>query len=609
MSHKDIITLPKFISKVPKLVLSMPSIIKGLKLAADTDKSKTVGVGYCVEKATESNPAGISIMQDNRTLSYYEFNAWANRIAHYLISIGIKKGDTIALLIENRAELLSCIVGCAKVGAISAMVNTTQRNRVLIHSINLVKPKLAFVGEELVEAYNEVADKLLIPDSSKYFIADCDTLKNTGVEPAGWLNLASVITNERNDNPITSRSIFYEDPCFYLYTSGTTGLPKAVVTNHGRFMKSYGAFGIATLRLKASDRIYVSLPFYHATALQVCWGSALAGGSGVILARKFSVSNFWDDIRRYEATAFGYVGELCRYLHNAPTKPNDKENKLRLMVGNGLRPNVWKPFKERFGIDRVMELYASSEGNIGFSNMMNFENTVGFCPYEYAIVHYDKDAGQASRNHKGYMNKVKKGSVGLLIGKITPKTPFYGYTDTDKTEACILGNVFEKGDTWFNTGDLMRDIGFKHAQFIDRTGDTFRWKGENVSTTEVELTIDQIDKISETVVYGVEIPDTNGRAGMAAICLDCKESEFSFEALLFDLKKEVPEYAIPIFLRINKNVETTGTFKHKKAPLKEAGFDLKKQDNPVYVRLPKAKSYIPLTEKIQMDIENNLYRF
>jgi len=241
--------------------------------------------------------------------------------------------------------------------------------------------------------------------------------------------------------------------------------------------------------------------------------------------------------------------------------------------------------------------------------MMNFENTVGFCPYEYAIVHYDKDAGQASRNHKGYMNKVKKGSVGLLIGKITPKTPFYGYTDTDKTEACILGNVFEKGDTWFNTGDLMRDIGFKHAQFIDRTGDTFRWKGENVSTTEVELTIDQIDKISETVVYGVEIPDTNGRAGMAAICLDCKESEFSFEALLFDLKKEVPEYAIPIFLRINKNVETTGTFKHKKAPLKEAGFDLKKQDNPVYVRLPKAKSYIPLTEKIQMDIENNLYRF
>jgi len=609
MSQSDVITLPKFLSRIPGLLASLPSTIKGVRIGNNTDKTKPTGLGICVEEAVTKNPNGHAIIYQDTVLTYTEFNAWANRIAHYLIKKGIEKGDTVAILIENRPELFACVAACAKVGAINALINTSQRGKVLTHSINLVNPKLAFVGEELVEAFNEVKADLVVPKDGHYFLADQDTLKDAGKTPKDWLNLTTEIHGFSESNPETTQQVFSEDPCFYIYTSGTTGMPKAVIFNHGRFMKAYGAFGYGALKLKQTDRMYVTLPFYHATAMAVCWGSILAGKSGLVLARKFSASRFWDDVRKYDATAFGYVGELCRYLMDQPTKPNDLDNKVRIVVGNGLRPSIWKDFKNRFGIETVMELYASSEGNIGFTNVLNFDNTVGLSPFPYAIIEYDKEAEAPVKGSNGFMRKVKKGQSGLLVGEITEKTPFHGYTDPKKTEECIMRDVFKKGDAWFNTGDLMRDLGFKHAQFVDRLGDTFRWKGENVSTTEVEHIVDSSTHVSETVVYGVEIPNTNGRAGMASIRLDCEESEFDFKSLLSHLSQELPHYAIPVFIRLSKGMETTGTFKHKKAPLKDAGFDLDKQDNPVYVWLPKADSYVPLTESIQKDIEAGEYRY
>ena len=258
----------------------------------------------------------------------------------------------------------------------------------------------------------------------------------------------------------------------------------------------------------------------------------------------------------------------------------------------------------------MVELYASSEGNVAFTNVFNFDNTVGFSPVSYAIVKYDKEKEAPVRDSKGFMTKVKKGEAGLMLGEITDKTPFDGYTDKEKTESSIFRDVFKKGDAWFNTGDMMRDIGFRHAQFVDRLGDTFRWKGENVSTTEVEQIIDQYEGVHETVVYGVEIPNTNGRAGMAQLRLDGDHKTFDFEGLCKYLRHELPPYAIPVFLRINEQaMETTGTFKHQKNKLKEQKYDLGQQDNPVYVMLPGEACYKLLTPEIQKGIDNGEYRF
>ncbi len=370
-----------------------------------------------------------------------------------------------------------------------------------------------------MDTIHDIRDDLDLKKNFFYF-ADQDTLADPGTAPEGFANLATEIKDCSSENPATTSQTFLRDPLFYIYTSGTTGLPKAVVFNHGRWEKAYGAFGYSAVRLGKDDRLYCTLPFYHATGMVICWASVIAGEGGLSIARKFSASRFWDDVRKHNCTAFGYVGELCRYLNEQPEKPNDADNPVHTIVGNGLRPSIWKQFKARFGIERVVELYASSEGNVAFTNVFNFDNTVGFSPVSYAIVKYDKEADEPVRDKNGHMIKVGKGESGLMLGEITDKTPFDGYTDPEKTEKAIFRDVFKKGDAWFNTGDMMRDIGFRHAQFVDRLGDTFRWKGENVSTTEVEQILDGFEQIVESVVYGVEIPGTNGRAGMAELRLD-----------------------------------------------------------------------------------------
>ncbi|WP_421711010.1 long-chain-acyl-CoA synthetase [Alcanivorax sp.] len=590
MSNADIITLPKLLSKVPEVVSNLPGLIKGSRMAKITDTTKPLGLGVAIERATGMNPNGAALIYEDTELTYKQFNAWTNRLADYLASIGLKKGDTIAVNIENRPELLVTVAACAKLGVCAALINTSQRGKVLIHSFNLVKPKAAIVGEELVQAVEEVRGDLDLKDNF-FFFADQDTLENPGEAPSGYKNLASEIKDCSSENPASTKQTFLRDPLFYIYTSGTTGLPKAVVFNHGRWEKAYGGFGYSAVRLNKEDRLYTTLPFYHATGMVICWTSVLAPAGTLVLARKFSASGFWDDVRRHGCTAFGYVGELCRYLHEQPEKPNDQDNKVHTIVGNGLRPSIWKDFKERFGIERVVELYASSEGNVAFTNVFNFDNTVGFSPVSYAIVKYDKEKDEPVRDSNGNMIKVGKGESGLMLGEITDKNPVSMVTtDPEKTEKSIFRNVFKKGDAWFNTGDMMRDIGFRHAQFVDRLGDTFRWKGENVSTTEVEQILDGFDGIQESVVYGVEIPNTNGRAGMAQVRLTSHHSEFDFQGLCAYLKRELPPYAIPVFLRINEQaMETTGTFKHQKNKLKEQKYDLSQQDNAVYVLLPKCR--------------------
>lgn len=337
----------------------------------------------------------------------------------------------------------------------------------------------------------------------------------------------------------------------------------------------------------------------------------IAGAGTFAIRRKFSTSSFWKDVQKFDASAIGYVGELCRYLMDAPPSELEKGHRVKKMIGNGMRPNIWDKFKNRFGIEEVLELYASSEGNVGFSNVFNFDNTVGFSPTPYAIVEFDKDKNEPVRDAKGHCKRVKKGETGLLIGKITRRSPFDGYTDPEKNKSVILKDVFCKGDAYFNTGDLVRDIGFRHAQFVDRLGDTFRWKGENVSTTEVENMLTEYDKIVEAVVYGVEIPNTNGRAGMAAITLkpEAELSDTDLKDMLSCFKKCLPAYAVPVFLRIQQQVETTGTFKYQKNKLKEQSFDPSKTDERLLVCLPGSDAYCDVTPEVFANIQAYQYRF
>lgn len=609
MSQHTTIRRTQILSRLPGLMLNLPNMIKGIRIANNKDKSKPVGLALCFEAAVRKNPHGPALIFEDRELSYTELNQWANRISHYLLSRGIRKGDSVAIFIENRPELIASVLACANIGAVCAMLNTAQKGKVLTHSIKICEPKMIIVGEECYDVYKDIRESSGIDGDGHLFFANADTLKQPTSAPEDCLNLAFESANQSQENPALNSPITSEDPCFYIYTSGTTGLPKAVIFNNGRFMKVFGSFGVGAVRLQKNDRMYVPLPFYHATALGVCWSSVLANGACLIMTRKFSASNFWPDIRKYGATSFGYVGELCRYLLDQPKSPEDQNNQIRIIVGNGLRASIWNEFKTRYGIKTVMEFYGSSEGNIGFTNIFNFNQTVGMSPFPYAIVKYDRETEQPILDQKSRMIKVKKGQAGLLIGEITPKSPFHGYTDKAKTNSVIFENVFSRGDRWFNTGDIMRDMGFRHAQFVDRSGDTFRWKGENVSTTEVEMLLEEIPQVEEAIVYGVEIPNTNGRAGMASLKLSCEVTDFNFKDMVAQLSENAPHYAIPVFLRIDQKVALTGTFKHQKAPLKEMAFDVEKNKCPVYVLLPKTDRYIKLSEAMQKDIEQGKYRF
>ncbi|MCG8535742.1 MAG: AMP-binding protein, partial [Pseudomonadales bacterium] len=367
--------------------------------------------------------------------------------------------------------------------------------------------------------------------------------------------------------------------------------------------------GLLTARLRRSDVFYVPLPLYHNNALTVSWGSVLTSGACFALTRKFSVSKFWDEVQHFNATGFCYIGELCRYLLSRPKSPQDRLHKVRVVVGNGLRPEIWMEFKERFGIERICEFYGASECNLAFVNSFDVDCTAGFCPYPFSVVEVDPETEEPKRNPDGFMIKVPKGGVGLLITEISDLAPFDGYTDSSASNKKILRNVFKPDDQWFNTGDLVRDQGYRHIQFVDRLGDTFRWKGENVATTEVEAAFKHVEQVEQAVVYGVQIPNTDGRAGMAALTLEEHHEKFDVNHVAQILVDALPAYAIPLFLRIREEHEITGTFKNRKVELKKQAYDPAQVDEPLYRFDSEQKTYVPMDQDTYAKIQSGEIRF
>jgi acyl-CoA synthetase (AMP-forming)/AMP-acid ligase II len=589
-------------------VLLFPHIGKGIRaiktlILSKPEKNNSIGLVF--EKLVAKQPNHPAVCFDNKTLSYDQLNKKVNQYAHYFTEQGVGNGDVVAIFIDNRVESLIACLAAVKLGAVAGMLNTAQRNDVLLHSIKLISPKIMIVGEELLPAVENVKGKWPegLIDSLLY-------VEDTGSVPCpkDYYNLDELSALCSNVNPYITKAIKAKQACYYIFTSGTTGMPKASVMTHMRWLKAGGFLTISS-RLNKDDVIYLSLPLYHNNAITVTLSSVLFAGATIAFCRKFSASGFWDDIRRYKATGFCYIGELCRYLLNQPIKKNDGDNPVRLVIGNGLRPEIWDEFQERYDIPQITEFYASSEGNVAFFNMFNFKKTAGFCPLFFSVVKYDANKDSPFRNKNGFMECVKKGESGLLVTKIGKLAPFDGYTDKSETEKKILRGVHKKGDRYFHTGDLVTRQGFGHVAFVDRLGDTFRWKGENVATTQIEGVATEHEHVDHCVAYGIEIPNTEGRAGMAALTLNRPIEEFDIQAFSELLRDKLPHYAVPLFVRIKSAQEITGTFKYKKIELKNESYSLEQVKDSIFVMRPKNNYYEILTEKLEDEINQGVCRF
>lgn len=557
--------------KLPGFLRDAPAIVRGVLTGMSARPSAKTSIGKVFQERAAQYGDKVFLKFDDQQITYRKANETVNRYAAVLAARGVGHGDVVGIMLRNSPDSVLLMLATVKCGATAGMLNYHQRGNVLAHSIGLLNAKAIIAESDLVEPITE-----------------------SGVQTTGLTTLEEMrqaASTAPITNPATTAAVQAKDKAFYIFTSGTTGMPKASVMTHYRWLRALAGFGGLGLRLNSSDTLYCCLPLYHNNALTVSVGSVLNAGAALALGKSFSASRFWDDVIRFDATAFVYIGEICGYLLNQPPKPTDRAHKVRVIVGNGLRPAIWDQFVERFGIPRVCEFYAASEGNTAFVNVFNVSKSTGICPSPVAYVEYDLESGEPARGPDGRLRKVKRGQPGLLLSKVSSFQPFDGYTDKSASEKKLVRDAFKDGDVWFNTGDLMRAQGFGHAAFADRLGDTFRWKGENVATTEVEAAISADSQVEEATVFGVEVPGAGGRAGMVALQLKDGQ-EFDGAALAKSVYAHLPGYAVPLFVRIVEELAHTSTFKSQKVELRKQGYGDEVED-PLYVLAGKDEGYVP----------------
>jgi fatty-acyl-CoA synthase len=567
----DTVGLTDIAVRLPGLLKDAPVILRGVLTAYLTRQSAKTSIGKVFQHRAVRHRDDVFLRFEDEIVTYGQANETANRYAAVLAARGVKRGDVVAIMLENSPLTVMVMLAVVKLGAIAGMLNYHHRGDVLAHSINLLNAKVLIAESKLLAAIDESGAKVT------------DTITVAELE-----RLAG---DASTDNPAVTASVRAKEAAFYIFTSGTTGAPKASVMTHYRWLRALGGSGALGMRLKSSDTLYCCLPLYHNSALTVGVSGVLSAGATLALGRSFSASRFWDEVIRYDATAFLYIGEICRYLLNQPEKDTDRKHRVRVIGGNGLQPDIWDEFVTRFGIPRVFEFYGASEGNTGFVNIFNIPRTAGICPTRVAFVEYDPETGEPVRDEKGRVRKVRGGTPGLLLSKVTKTQPFEGYTDPEASEKKLVRNGVRDGDVWINTGDLMRPQGWRHAAFVDRLGDTFRWKGENVATTDVEAAVSANPAVEAVTVFGVKVPGTDGRAGMAAVVLK-EGQQFDGNSLANKVYEQLPSYAVPHFVRIVDSLEHTTTFKRKKADLREQGYSSDIKD-PLYVLEGREDGYVP----------------
>lgn len=540
-------------------------------------------VAKVFSKYAAAHPNKVAYIFEDKEWTYEQMEHYSNRIGRYFRTRPFSHSDSIAVFMENRPEYIATWLGLSKANFIGALINTNLRRDVLLHSIKAAGCKAIIFGSEFKDAIRDIKDK--IPDIELYQWSE---LTDTPILE-GAIDLNSKLSSIEPGPLIVQ--IGYSnarDKLIYIYTSGTTGMPKAAVINNLRYLlMTYGVN--CMLNVHSDDRIYNPLPLYHTAGGILGAGQALIGGATVVLRRKFSSSKYWSDCIHYECTIGQYIGEICRFLLTVPPSEYDRKHKVRLVFGNGLRPQIWEPFLKRFGVKQIGEFYGSTEGNSNLVNIDNKAGAIGFIPryasflYPVALLKIDEETGELLRGPDGFCIPCKPGEAGVFVGKINPKkaiNDFSGYADKKASEQKIIHDVFKKGDRVFNSGDIlvMDDLGYFY--FKDRTGDTFRWRGENVSTSEVEAVISNVISLKDATVFGVEIPGNEGKAGMVAIY--DPENSMDLKELVGKLKKVLPDYAMPRFIRILSELSMTGTFKLKKKELQQEAFDIKKVKDPIY---------------------------
>ncbi|XP_059214852.1 long-chain fatty acid transport protein 2-like [Centropristis striata] len=576
---------------------AIASIKIGLRLNKFKKNKPFYSILDCFLDQVAKQPHKKFLLFEENSYTYSQADKESNKVARALSTHAhLKEGDTVALLLGNEPHFVLVWLALTKLGCISSLLNCNIRSKSLLHCFSCCEAKVLVAGADLREAVEEVLPSLNQQGVRVFILGE-------GCDVEGIESLSDKI-QQASDEPLSPQlraNVHIKSPALYIYTSGTTGLPKAAVINHERLWMA--SFVQLMSGVRSDDIIYVYLPLYHSSGFLMGLCGAIERGITVVLRRKFSASQFWNDCRKYNVTVIQYIGEIMRYLCNTPKRDNDRDHKVRVALGNGIRADTWADFLQRFGDIRICECYGATEGNIGFVNYVGKVGAIGkehflykmACPY--ALIRYDTEKEEPVRDSRGFCIEVPRGDTGLLVGKIGERTPFSGYAkNTQQTEKKKVRDVFVKGDLYFNSGDLLKidDEGF--VFFQDRIGDTFRWKGENVATTEVADHLLMVDCIEEANVYGVKVPGHEGRIGMAALKLT-ENMDFDGKATYQHVKNYLPSYARPRFIRIQDALVLTGTFKQMKVKLAEEGFNPATTTDPLFY-LEDNKGYVPMTQEI-----------
>jgi fatty-acyl-CoA synthase len=539
----------------------------------------------------ERAPDRIALISDGETFDYRALADRINRYARWALQSGIAAGSTVCLLMPSRPDYVAAWLGITRVGGVVALINTRLVGASLAHCINVAGADHVIVAAELEDAFDGASAQLT--RAAKIW-------RHGGARGETSIEAVLDAVDGSPLAPAERREVTINDRALLIYTSGTTGLPKAARISHRRIL-NWGGWFAGLMDAGPDDRLYDCLPVYHSVGGIVAPCSMLSAGGSVALKDRFSATSFWHDIARFDCTLVQYIGELCRYLLKAPASEYENRHRLRMACGNGLRGEVWEAFQARFGIPRILEFYAATEGNFSLFNVEGKTGAIGRIPpllahrFPAAIVRTDAEAAAPLRGPDGLCIACARGEIGEAIGRIGTADEgggrFEGYTDAAETERKILRDVFETGDAWFRTGDLMRldERGFFH--FVDRLGDTFRWKGENVATSEVNETILDCLGVLDATTYGVTVAGHDGRAGMAAIVTG---DDFDFKIFADHLADRLPAYAHPLFVRLSPSIDATETFKQKKQQLIRDGFDPDIVADPLFLRDPRSGEYRPL---------------
>src|SRR5436190_17062822 len=579
--------------------------LRALELTAPITKTPDRVLPTVIDELAAHLDEAPALLSDRESLTYRALTERANRYGGWALEHGIGTGDAVALFMPNRPEYLAIWLGVTRVGGVVALLNTNLAGSGLAHCLGLVAPRHVIVAAELIAPFMTALPHL----------AGAATIWVHGAGNADFPRV-DLDVDRRAGEPLgraDRRPPTIEDRALYIYTSGTTGLPKAASVSHFRLMQwSHWFAGLMDVR--GGDRMYDCLPMYHSVGGVVAPGAALVGGASVVLRDRFSARDFWREVVHWDCTLVQYIGELCRYLLHAEPTTFETEHRVRVCCGNGLRADVWAAFQQRFHIPRILEFYAATESNVSMFNVEGKPGAIGRIPPflahrdPMALVRWDPEREAPVRDADGRCIRCTTDEVGEALGKVDEAQAgrrFEGYTSADASELKILRGVFEPGDAWFRTGDLMRRDADEYYYFVDRIGDTFRWKGENVATSEVAEAICAFGGIREATVYGVSVPSADGRAGMAAVVLD---ADLDLPAFRAHLRERLPGYARPLFLRIRNTLDVTTTFKHAKQDLIRDGYDPAAVSDVVLFDHPELEAYVGLDAALYDRIQTGRIR-